>query len=229
MLEVAIRKQRRGMAVEAAFTLTPGAALGLFGPSGAGKSTVLECIAGLQSPDAGQVRWNAAPLFPPPLPLHRRPLGYLTQEPRLFPHLTVGENVEFGVACAADERAWLEELRRRLRLEECWTARATHISGGQARRVALARMLARRPPLLLLDEPFAGLDRAAVRELTASLLDWRATLGFALLVVDHNPDVLRRLCPETLVMLEGRVLRRGSWTELAAAPDPRLRALLAPV
>jgi molybdate transport system ATP-binding protein len=229
MLEVAIRKQRRGLTVEVGFTLAADAALGLFGPSGAGKSTVLECIAGLQAPDAGHVRWKSAALFPPALPLHRRSLGYLTQEPRLFPHLTVAENVAFGLPRPAGESVWLAELRERLQLGECWQARTTHISGGQARRVALARMLARRPPLLLLDEPFAGLDRAGVRELIAALLEWRAALGFALLVVDHNPDVLGRLCPTALVMLQGRELVRGTWAELAAVPDPRLRALLAPV
>ena len=229
MLEAGIRKQRRGLTVEVEFSLAAGAALGLFGPSGAGKSTVLECIAGLQAPDAGYVRWNGAALFPPPAPLHRRGLGYLTQEPCLFPHLTVAENVAFGLSRPAGESVWLSEVRERLQLGECWQARAGHLSGGQARRVALARMLARRPPLLLLDEPFAGLDRAGVRELIAALLEWRTALGFALLVVDHNPDVLSRLCPTALVMLQGRELVRGTWTELAATPDPRLRALLAPV
>lgn len=229
MLEVAIRKQRRGLTVEVGFTLARDAALGLFGPSGAGKSTVLECIAGLQAPDAGHVRWNGTALFPSAMPLHRRSLGYLTQEPQLFPHLTVAENVAFGLPRPQGERAWLDELRDRLHLGECWQARATHLSGGQARRVALARMLARRPPLLLLDEPFAGLDRASVRELIIALLDWRAALGFAQLVVDHNPDVLRRLCPEALVMDQGRELARGSWQLLDENPAPRLRALLAPV
>src|ERR1700729_1311665 len=97
MLKAHIIKQRRELQVDVELQLEPGSALGLFGASGAGKSTVLACIAGIEEPDAGSVQFNGLNLFPPSLPLHRRPLGYLTQEPGLFPHLSVSENVTFGI------------------------------------------------------------------------------------------------------------------------------------
>lgn len=229
MLEVAIRKRRRDLTIEAEFNLEAGTALGLFGPSGAGKSTVLTCIAGLEAPDRGHVRLNGATLFPPMAPLHHRALGYLTQEPLLFPHLSVGENVAFSLQRPNRERAWLDRLRQQLGLAECWQAPAPQISGGQARRVALARALARRPKLMLLDEPFTGLDRDSVRGLISALLEWQRELGFALLVVDHEAPVLSRLCPQALVMDRGQELRRGSWAELAQDAHPRLQSLLAPL
>ena len=106
----------------------------------------------------------------------------------------------FGSGCPGPRRSpreteWLERLRGSLGLENEWNAPASQISGGQARRVALARMLARRPPLVLLDEPFTGLDRRLVRELIEALLAWKREIGFAMVVVDHQSEVLERLCP----------------------------------
>ncbi|HUX68093.1 MAG TPA: ATP-binding cassette domain-containing protein [Terriglobales bacterium] len=233
MLEVELKKHRRGLTVEAAFTLEAGAALGLFGPSGAGKSTVLACLAGIEAPDHGHIRLGDRLLFPPPLPLHRRSVGYLTQEPNLFPHLTVEGNVAFGLprarARTPEQREWLERLRRQLHLDDCWSASVARISAGQARRVALARMLAHRPALVLLDEPFTGLDRALVRGLIADLLEWRQALGFTLIAVDHQAEVLSRLCPQVLAMEAGRIVERGTWAELRLSSSASLRALLQPL
>src|SRR5712692_2061853 len=97
MLEARIVKRRRPFVVEVRLRLEPGGRLGLFGASGAGKSTVLSCIAGLEAPDAGEVRFDGQRFYPPNLPLHRRPIAYLTQNDLLFPHLTVAENVCFGL------------------------------------------------------------------------------------------------------------------------------------
>lgn len=225
MLEATIRKQRRTFTLEVALTVEAGGALGVFGASGAGKSTLLACIAGVETPDAGAIRLDGLELFPAGPPLHRRPVGYLTQEPNLFPHLSVAQNVGFGVPPGADA-AWLGELRARLRLDEVWEAPATAISAGQARRVALARMLARRPQLVLLDEPFAGLDRARVRDLLQDLLAWRAALGFTLLAVDHQAEVLERLAPRVIALDAGQIVAQGSWDELRAGADAQLRGLL---
>jgi ABC-type sulfate/molybdate transport systems ATPase subunit len=235
MLKAHIIKRRRELQVDVELELEEGGALGLFGASGAGKSTVLACIAGIEAPDDGLVELNGLRLFPPSLPLHRRPLGYLTQEPALFPHLTVSENIHFGidaqVAGAAGQRQWIETLRDRLQLAPLWHAPASLISGGQARRVGLARMLARKPRLVLLDEPFAGLDRQLVRELIDDLVFWAQTIGFSMIAVDHQAEVLKRLCPRQAIVLEqGRVVQSGSWSELADAPaTPLLRSLLAPL
>jgi peptide/nickel transport system ATP-binding protein len=110
-----------------------------------------------------------------------------------------------------------------------WNAPASLISGGQARRVSLARMLARRPPLILLDEPFAGLDRQLVRELIDDLLGWSRSIGFSMIAVDHQAEVLRRLCPQQVMVLEdGKIVQQGAWQELYASPaTPLLRSLLA--
>src|SRR2546423_1868816 len=97
MLKAHIIKQRRELKVDVSLEIETGQSMGLFGASGAGKSTVLACIAGIEEPDDGFVTFSGVQLFPPSLPLHRRPLGYLTQEPGLFPHLRVGENICFGI------------------------------------------------------------------------------------------------------------------------------------
>jgi len=235
MLRTQIIKRRREIIVNVSLDLAKGTSLGLFGASGAGKSTVLACIAGIEDPDDGYVKLGDLQFFPPSLPLHKRPIGYLTQEPGLFPHLRVSENVSFGIPneLAADKEHshWIETLRDRLQLGPLWHAPASLISGGQARRVGLARMLARKPPLVLLDEPFAGLDRQLVRELIDDLIFWSRTLGFSMIAVDHQAEVLKRLCPEQAIALEdGEIVQRGGWDELCSTPaTPLLRSLLTPL
>ncbi|MGB6985384.1 MAG: ATP-binding cassette domain-containing protein [Candidatus Aquilonibacter sp.] len=232
MLEAQIRKARAQFTVDVAIRVGGGEACGLFGASGAGKSTILACIAGATTPDDGFVALDDLALFPPSMPLHRRPIGYLTQDANLFPHLRVAENVRFGLTNGAREHgdAWIVQLRERMQLETIWNAPAHAISGGQARRVALARMLARKPRLVLLDEPFAGLDRHLVRELLAAILEWQRELGFTLLVVDHEAAVLERICARAIVIEAGRVVQDGRWETLRSAPaTPLLAQLLAPL
>ena len=235
MLKVHVVKKRREMTIDVELSLEQGSSLALFGVSGAGKSTVLACIAGIEEPDTGSVTMNGLKLFPPSFPLHKRPIGYLTQEPNLFPHLSVRENINFGIPASrareSEHTDWIATLRDRLQLGPVWNAPASLISGGQARRVSLARMLARKPRLVLLDEPFAGLDRQLVRELIDDLIDWSQLIGFSMIAVDHQAEVLRRLCPHEAVVLEqGRVVQHGSWEELCTAPaTPLLRSLLSPL
>jgi molybdate transport system ATP-binding protein len=235
MLKAHIIKKRRDLQVDVTLELEAGSSVGLFGASGAGKSTVLACIAGIEQPDGGFVQLNGLQLFPPSLPLHRRALGYMTQEPGLFPHLSVSENIQFGIskslATTAQQQQWIVTLRDRLQLDPLWHAPAALISGGQARRVALARMLARKPPLVLLDEPFAGLDRQLVRELIDDLIFWSRQIGFSMIAVDHQAEVLQRLCPQQAIAIEqGKVVQSGSWCELRKSPaTPLLQSLLAPL
>jgi ABC-type sulfate/molybdate transport systems ATPase subunit len=235
VLRAHIVKRRREVTVDVSLELERGASLGLFGTSGAGKSTVLACIAGLEEPDEGFVELGETRFFPPTLALHRRRVGLLTQEPGLFPHLRVRENVSFGIrkelAQNEEQIRWIETLRDRLQLGPIWNASAARISGGQARRVALARMLARKPRLVLLDEPFSGLDRHLVRELIDDLVGWNQTLGFSMIAVDHQAEVLERLCPQQAMVIEaGVVVQRGAWSELYRAPATELlRSILAPL
>ena len=235
MLRAHIVKRRRRLQVDVAIELASGGSLGLFGTSGAGKSTVLACIAGLEQPDSGYVEFEGTRFFPPPMPLHKRGVGLLTQDPGLFPHLRVSENVNFGIprelANDAEQARWIATLKDRLQLEPVWHAPASLISGGQARRVSLARMLARKPRLVLLDEPFTGLDRQLMRELIDDLVYWSADLGFTMIAVDHQAEVLRRLCPEQALVIEaGAVVQRGDWESLYREPaTPLLRSLLDPL
>ncbi len=232
MLEAHLVKRRRDFTVDVRLRMQPRGCLALFGRSGSGKSTILSCIAGIETPDSGIVRLNDRQFFPPHLPLNQRPIGYLTQEPHLFPHLTVGGNISFGLGkrLSPQENAWLEHVRDSLGLNDIWNAAASRISGGQARRVALARMLARRPPLVLLDEPFTGLDRQLVRELIEALLAWKREIGFSMMVVDHQSEILERLCGCVAVIDRGAVIQQGSWDAVRAAPaDAALAQLLSPL
>ncbi len=228
VLEAHIVKQRRAFTVDVRLHLRAGDRFGLFGASGAGKSTVMSCLAGIESPDAGRISLGATQLYPPNLPLHRRPLAYLTQGDWLFPHLTVGQNVCFSLHKRNPNGAkeWIDELAERLDLRRIWDEPVVSISGGQARRVALARMLVRRPPVVLLDEPFTALDRATTDELVEALREWHAALGFTLIAVDHRPEILRRLCTRVAIIEYGRIVQEGPWSSVIAAPATSLSARL---
>jgi len=231
MLDCHIIKKRSDYTVTVGFRMDR-QRLAIFGPSGSGKSTVLSCLAGIEDPDFGHIHHRGEAWFPPSQAIHKRSIGYLRQKEPLFPHLRVAENVLFALTHAAREQqsAWIEEIRDRLDLKTLWRSRPGALSGGQARRVALARTLCRRPALVLLDEPFAGLDRPLARELGAVLKDWQERLQFTLLVVDHDPEGLERLCPHVIALEQGRVIQQGSWRELGDKPaTPSLRALLDPL
>ena len=157
-----------------------------------------------------------------------RRFAYLAQQDLLFPHLTVAQNVMFGVADRNGRTPirWIDELRERLNLDAVWNVSARAVSGGQARRVALARMLAREPQLVLLDEPFTALDRPLIADLVGALDEWQSRLKFALIVVDHRPELLARLCARAAVIERGRIVQEGRWSALAAAPATVLTARL---
>jgi molybdate transport system ATP-binding protein len=230
MLDARIIKARSAFTVDVRINAAPGDSLALFGASGAGKSTVLSCIAGLENPDDGEIRFGDDILFPPPRPLNQRGIGYLTQEDLLFPHMTVAGNVCFGLDAlnGARNENWVATLKDRLAIGTIWNQSARGISGGQARRVALARMLARQPRLVLLDEPFAGLDRPTMSELVNDLIEWHRELRFTMIAVDHRAEILERLCRSVAVIENGRIVQRGSWQEIAAAPSTPLLARLLP-
>ncbi len=228
MLDAHIVKARHDFTVDVRLKLRQGERVALFGASGAGKSTVLSCLAGFEAPDSGRILLGNLRLFPPSLPLHLRPLGYLSQMDFLFPHLSVAQNICFGLSDHQrnGSHQWLEELKGRLRLSSVWNESSRRISGGQARRVALARMLARRPPLLLLDEPFTALDRATTEELIDALLEWQSALNFTLIAVDHRVEILTRLCSRAVIIESGRLVQEDSWQGLQAAPATPLLARL---
>ena len=209
---------------------TPGSIVGLFGPSGAGKSTLLSCIAGLEPLDDGHIVVDGRRMDRPFVPLHRRGIGYLPQDSALFPHLDVARNVTYARGANEDaQRAWIAELRERLDLDALWRTPVARLSGGQTRRVALARMLASQPSLVLLDEPFAGLDRGVARVLLETLHEWHRRHAMTAIVVDHTLDVLERIASRIVAMEDGRVAQDASTETIRARPATRtLGQLIAP-
>jgi molybdate transport system ATP-binding protein len=196
----------------------------LFGPSGAGKSTLLDCIAGLLRPDAGHIKIGDESLFDSEarvnVPTQRRRMAYVFQSLALFPHMTVEENVAYGLAdLTADQRTQrIAEILQAFRVENLAKRRAGEISGGEKQRVALARSLVTLPRVLLLDEPLSGLDA----ELKASILDdlraWNAAQRIPILYVTHTRDEVDALGERVVVLDRGRVIDEGRPHEVLDAP-----------
>ena len=188
----------------------------VLGPSGCGKTTLLRIIAGFTDPDAGTVRIAGQLVAggPSPVPVHRRRVGLMPQEGALFPHLSVGGNVAFGMPRGERVEHWLDVVG----LEGLADARPHEISGGQQQRVALARALAARPRVLLLDEPFAALDtglRTRVREDIATILRDTATTS---ILVTHDQTEALSLADSVALLIDGSVAQHGSPAELYQRP-----------
>jgi molybdate transport system ATP-binding protein len=219
-LDADIRHSLRAFDLE--LTLAVGEeTLALVGPSGAGKSTFLRAVAGLTRPARGRIALDGEVWLDTSrrvdLPPERRSVGLVFQEYALFPHLSVRRNVGFGGAPGAE----VDELLERFGIAGLAAARPAAISGGERQRVALARALARRPRVLLLDEPLSALDahtRASVRAELRTLL---AGLGLPVVLVTHDFEDAAALADRVGVLVEGRVRQLGSPAELVAAPvDP---------
>ncbi|KGI68387.1 ABC transporter ATP-binding protein [Mycolicibacterium rufum] len=194
-----------------------GSMTAVLGPSGCGKTTLLRIVAGFTDPDAGTVR-IAGQLVAggrTPVPVHRRRVGLMPQEGALFPHLSVGANVAFGMPRGGSVEEWLEVVG----LQGMADARPHEISGGQQQRVALARALAARPKVLLLDEPFAALDaglRTRVREDIATIL--RDT-GTTAVLVTHDQAEALSLADSVALLIDGTVAQHGTPADLYERPS----------
>jgi molybdate transport system ATP-binding protein len=191
MLEVDIEKQLQDFMLRIAFQVDR-EVLVLFGPSGAGKSMTLSCIAGLAQPDRGHIVLNGRTLFwsegrsRQEVPLHKRRIGYVFQNYALFPHMTVAENLAYGIRGRRDTQARVTGMLTRLHLDGLADRFPHQISGGQQQRVALGRALMIEPALLLLDEPFAALDGAVRESLQADVAELQAELGLSVIYITHN-------------------------------------------
>jgi molybdate transport system ATP-binding protein len=225
-LEVSVRKSLPGFTLDVAWSAGDGVAA-LFGPSGSGKTLTLQCLAGLERPDAGRIVVNDQVLFDAAagidVPPQRRRVGYVFQGYALFPHLTVRDNVGFGLRdrSRAERRRRVDEVLGRLGLEAFAERAPRELSGGQRQRVALGRALATDPALLLLDEPLSALDlplRQALRdELGAILEAW----GIAAVLVTHDLTEAYRLGERIVVYEEGRVIQVSPRAELLWHPSSR--------
>lgn len=201
-------------------TLEPGTFTALIGPSGCGKSTTLQLIAGLVKPERGQISIDGVDVAP--VPAERRPVSMVFQKPLLFPHLTVTQNVGFGlrmqrVSRSATSRR-VADMLEQVQLAGFGDRRPHELSGGQEQRVALARALVLQPSLILLDEPFSQLDvplRAEMRALVRNLHD---SSGVTTLFVTHDQGEAVEIADQIVVMLDGKLEASGSPEELYAAP-----------
>jgi molybdate transport system ATP-binding protein len=183
----------------------------LFGPSGCGKTTLLRLIAGLDRPDAGTISLDGSAWFQGSrqMPAHRRRVGYVFQEGALFPHLSVGANIAFGMGRGGAHSGRVAELIRRVGLTGLEQRRPGELSGGQKQRVALARALAPKPRLVLLDEPFASLDRPAAEQLRHELRAMLRADGVPAMLVTHNRGEALSLGDHMLRMEAGRIVQVG--------------------
>lgn len=207
------------------FTCEPRDVLALFGPSGSGKTTILRTIAGLYRPTEASVRsggedWvdTERRTFVPP---HRRSVGFVFQDYALFPHLTAAGNVmtALGHRPRDERQARAIALLTMVHLSERAGRRPHELSGGERQRVALARALARDPAVLLLDEPFAAVDRAVRRRLQDEIDELRRTLQMPLVLVTHDFEDVVRLATHVLVIERGKAVASGPVTALMSRPD----------
>ena len=186
----------------------------LFGPSGAGKTTVLRCIAGLEKLNAGRIVFDGkdwANVRP-----QRRPIGFLFQDYALFPHLRVSENIGYAAKHSAES---VKTIASMLKVDDVLNQWPAELSGGQQQRVALARVLARKPRLLLLDEPLSALDAAMRDHVRSELAQLLRTLGIPAIVVTHDWVDALTLGDQMLVMSSGRVLQAGPPQEVFTRPQ----------
>ena len=207
-----------GFSVELAFAVDAGRVLVLFGPSGAGKTTALRTIAGLARPESGHIDIAGRTVFAdnddePPCwePPHRRGVGYVTQQNHLFPHLTVAQNIAYGLPDRRGDSAHrrVSHLIDRLHLAGLEDRRVSQLSGGQQQRTALARALAPSPDLLLLDEPFSSLDMELRRSLGAELRSAIRELNVPVIMVTHSREEALALGDAVQIIDAGRVVAEG--------------------
>jgi len=223
MLELSIRKAVGNFSLDVAWTSRE-EVVALFGASGAGKSLTLQCLAGLARPDSGRISLDGRVLFDHQgrinVPPQRRHLGYVFQGYALFPHLTVEDNVTFGLAKRSDleRHRRAAELLDRLGLAALAKRKPAELSGGQQQRVALARALAPDPPLLLLDEPLSALDAPLRRQLREDLGALIRSYVRAAVVVTHDLTDAFQLADRIIVYDRGRVVQAGLREEVFANP-----------
>lgn len=211
------RRYRDGPTIHAALRLPIDtfSVTALIGPSGCGKTTVLRCLAGLDAPTSGRITFGGEVWYDGQRRVSRRPqqrrIGYLFQEYALFPHLTLFENIAFGLPrCTGPEAARrVAELTGLLQLTGLEARFPHELSGGQQQRAALARTVAPRPRLLLLDEPLAALDTPTRTALRAALRRVLAAWGIPTLVVTHDPVEVASLADAVAVLCDGEIRQQG--------------------
>ncbi|MGB8479951.1 MAG: LPS export ABC transporter ATP-binding protein [Acidobacteriaceae bacterium] len=216
------RQVVRGVSLE----IHKGEVVGLLGPNGAGKTTTFYMIVGLVEPDAGRVLVGDRDITRLPMYLRARNFGisYLPQEPSVFRKLTVEENIlavlEVQPGGWQQRRARMERLIEQLSLGHVRKTRGYALSGGERRRVEIARCLSIEPNFILLDEPFSGIDPIAVHDLQDIIFDLKAS-GYGVLITDHNVRETLTVTDRAYIINEGKIFRTGTPEELGQDPEVR--------
>jgi lipopolysaccharide export system ATP-binding protein len=221
----------RQVVKDVSLSVAQGEVVGLLGPNGAGKTTSFYMIVGLVRADAGEITINGQAAHN--MPIHRRSrmgLSYLPQEASIFRKLNVTENIQAVLELQRDEQGrplskdalkeQLERLLKDLRVDHLRDSPAPALSGGERRRVEIARALATNPQFILLDEPFAGIDPIAVIEIQR-IIGFLKSQGIGVLITDHNVRETLGICDHAYIISEGRVLARGTPSEIVDNPDVR--------
>lgn len=231
-----IELERDAFSVAAEFIIPEKGVLGIFGHSGSGKTTVLRCLAGLEKNVKGRIEINGKTWLGKRknLSSQKRNLAYVFQEGRLFPHLTVEENLHYGAKrCSRriarqrseDTNVQQEHLLELLNIGHLLNRSPAQLSGGEKQRVAIARALLKKPQILLLDEPLSSLDVKHKQEILPYLEKLHETLSIPILYVSHNMDEMLRLCDHILVMEQGRAIYNGRLHDALVLPESPLSTI----
>ena len=225
VVSIAKSYDRRVVLSDVSLSVAPGEVLGLLGPNGAGKTTCFYSIMGLVKPDSGRVTLDGVEITG--LPMYRRAvmgLGYLPQETSIFRGMTVAQNIMSVLELAEPDRsarsARLDQLLGEFHLESLRDSMATALSGGERRRCEIARALAAEPSIMLLDEPFAGIDPISISDIRALIIQLR-TRGIGVLITDHNVRETLDICDRACIIYDGRVLFAGTPEALVADENVR--------
>jgi sulfate/thiosulfate transport system ATP-binding protein len=206
---------------QVSFTIERGKLIGLLGPSGGGKSTLLRMLAGLETPDAGDIIIGGVRVND--LPPQHRGIGFVFQNYALFRHMNVFDNIAFGLTIKkekkADIRERVSELLELTGLKGLEKRYPNQLSGGQRQRVAFARALAPRPELLLLDEPFAAIDAKVRKELRTWLKELIGTIGITSIFVTHDQEEAVEVADEMLIVQQGKLEQQGTPVEIYSSPQ----------
>lgn len=217
----------RKVADNVSLQVKSGEIVGLLGPNGAGKTTSFYMVAGLVRPDAGEVTFAGQDVSG--LPMHLRArlgMGYLPQEESIFRKLSVIENLMAILETRKDltraqQQEKADELLERFNITKLRKSQAIQLSGGEKRRLTIARALAANPRLLMLDEPFAGVDPIAVQDIQSIVASLRETDGLSILITDHNVRETLGIVDRAYILFEGKVIKQGNAEEIANDPKTR--------
>ena len=222
-----IKLERKEFSIEAEFDIPSRGALGIFGHSGSGKTTLLRCLAGLEKKVQGDIKFNEEIWLSDSqnISTQARNIGYIFQENRLFPHLNVKENLNYGLKrCHANSITSLnrEDLFELLNIDHLLNRKTQQLSGGEKQRVALGRALLKNPQIMLLDEPLASLDEKHKQEILPFLSSLHRELNIPMLYVSHSIEEVSLLCDNIIVMEQGNIQFNGRLHEALVSPESPL-------